>query len=96
VISAQLLLPDDPEELALTLTGKKRKITKVDFDTAMAKAHIPKKAIENLWARIVEGAKKWPELIDGSFLNKNQKKRIRKLIEEKIEYLMTDMKKEES
>ena len=48
MIAAQLLMPDDPEEMALTINGKKRSITKADFDIAMAKAHIPKKAIENL------------------------------------------------
>jgi len=83
MISAQLLIPDDPEELALTLNGKKRKITKADFDTAMANAHIPKKAIENLWGRIEEGAKKWPDLIGGSFLEKEQKTKFKSLIEER-------------
>ncbi len=43
----------NPEELALTLNGKKRKINKADFDAAMMKVHIPKKAIENLWDRII-------------------------------------------
>jgi serine/threonine-protein kinase HipA len=59
MIAAQLVLPDDPEELALTLNGKKRKITRVDFDAAMMKAHIPKKAIENLWGRIKRGIHFW-------------------------------------
>lgn len=83
MISAQLLMPDDPEELALTLNGKKSKITKADFNAAMAKAHIPKKAIENLWDRIVEGAKKWPSLIDESFLKEEQKKKFNTLIDER-------------
>lgn len=84
MISAQLLIPDDPEELALTLNGKKRKISKEDFDMAMAKAHIPQKAIENLWGRILVGAKKWPSLIDESFLMEEQKKNFNTLIEERV------------
>tara|TARA_Y100001933_G_C19013807_1_gene570225 strand:- start:3878 stop:4021 length:144 start_codon:yes stop_codon:yes gene_type:complete len=44
----------------LALNGKKRRISKEDFDMAMAKAHIPQKAIENLWGRMVARAKKWP------------------------------------
>ncbi len=94
MISAQLLIPDDAEELALTLNGKKRKLTKTDFDTAMERARIPKKAIENLWKRMMNGAKKWPDLIDNSFLNKDQKRLFRKLIEGRINILMSDMKKE--
>lgn len=84
MISAQLLIPDDPEELALTLNGKKRKISKEDFDMAMAKARIPQKAIENLWGRMVAGAKKWPSLIDKSFLKEEQKKKFNTLIEERV------------
>ncbi|WP_318311727.1 HipA domain-containing protein [Flagellimonas crocea] len=84
MISAQLLIPDDPEELALTLNGKKRKISKEDFDMAMAKARVPQKAMENLWGRMVAGVKKWPSLIDGSFLKEEQKKKFNTLIEERL------------
>ncbi len=83
MISAQVLIPDDPEELALTLNGKKRKISKADFNIAMAKARIPQKAIENLWGRILGGAKKWPSIIDESFLKEAQKKKFNTLIEER-------------
>ncbi|MGF1558788.1 MAG: HipA domain-containing protein [Flavobacteriaceae bacterium] len=84
MVSAQLLIPDDPEELALTLNGKNRKIAKEDFDMAMAKARVPQKAIENLWVRMVAGAKKWPSLIDESFLKEEQKKIFNTLIEERV------------
>ena len=88
MIAAQLLLPDDPEELALTLNGKKSKITKADFVTAMEKAHIPKKAIENLWGRIASGIEKWQPLITNSFLAAEQKDKLKALIEEKIKQIM--------
>ena len=84
MIAAQLFIPDDPEELALTLNGKKGKLTKTDFDSAMEKAQIPKKAIENLWARIMDGAKKWPSLIAGSLLKEEQKKKFNSLIDERV------------
>lgn len=83
MISAQLLIPDDPEELALTLNGKKRKISKADFNIAIAKARIPQKAIENLWVRILGGVKIWPSIIDESFLKEEQKKKFNTLIEER-------------
>ena len=87
MISAQLLLPDDPEELALTLNGKKRKLTRTDFDTAMIKAHIPKKAIENLWRRIAEGTSKWTTLIHTSFLKEGSKENLGVLIHTKMKQL---------
>lgn len=84
MISAQLLISEDSEELALTLNGKKRKISKEDFDAAMTKAHIPNKAIENLWGRILGGAKNWSSIIDESFLRKEQKKKFNILIDERL------------
>ena len=63
MIAPQLLLPEDLEDLALNINGKKRKLKCEDFNEAMYKAHIPKKAIENLWKRIENGIDKWPELI---------------------------------
>ncbi len=80
MISAQLLVPDDPEELALTLNGKKRKVTKADFDRAMTHAHIPKRANQNLWGRIEKGMDKWDEIIQRSFIGKDLKTQFLDLI----------------
>ena len=87
MIAAQLLIPDDLEELALTLNGKKRKLTKTDFDIAMERAQIPKKAIENLWNRIEKGTSEWFRLIENSFLEKKQKKEMKGLVLEKLSLL---------
>lgn len=87
MISAQLLMPYDLEELALTLNGKKRKLIKTDFDTGMEKARIPKKAIENLWRRIGEGTSQWQGLIATSFLAETQKESFEALVNSKMEQL---------
>lgn len=80
MIAAQLLLPDDLEDLALNINGKKRKLKREDFNEAMLKAHIPEKAIENLWKRIVKGMKEWSRLIDYSFLTQERKTEFKELI----------------
>jgi len=87
MISAQLLLPDDFEELALNLNGKKRKISQNDFDIAMTNAHIPEKAIKNLWNRIEQGMQQWVVLIENSFLGDGQKERFVDLIDQKASQL---------
>ena len=87
MIAAQVLLPNDRDELALNLNGKKRKITRGDFDTAMTTAHLPKKAIENLWVRIQAGIHPLPNRIADSFLEKEKKKEFQKLIKEKCSQL---------
>lgn len=83
MIAAQLLLPDDLDDLALNLNGKKRKLIREDFNEAMLKAHIPEKAIENLWKRIEKGMIEWSGLIDNSFLVQNMKNDFKKLIKNK-------------
>ncbi|WP_272856155.1 HipA domain-containing protein [Aequorivita todarodis] len=87
MIAAQLVLPDDQEDLALNLNGKKRKLKKADFNAAMLKGGIPKKAVENLWKRIEKGTKDWPILIDRSFLSRERKKNFKELINNKMTQL---------
>jgi serine/threonine-protein kinase HipA len=83
MISEQLLLPDDVDDLALNLNGKKRKLKRDDFNEAMLKAHIPEKAIENLWKRIEIGITNWPILVDHTFLSQEQKFDFKQLLNNK-------------
>ncbi|CAN5227138.1 HipA domain-containing protein [soil metagenome] len=87
MLAVQLLIPEDEEDLALTLNGKKKKLKKLDFDTAMFGAGIPKKAVENLWGRITKGMREWNDLIGKSFLSPNHKTAFIKLINLKAKNL---------
>lgn len=87
MVAVKLLIPEDPEELALNLNCKKRKLKRQDFDEAMAKAHIPEKAIENLWSRIEKGMQNWTELINNSFLNDELKETLWQLISKKAKQI---------
>lgn len=88
LLSVQLLMPEDDEELALTLNGKKKKLTRLDFNTAMLTAGIPEKAIENLWGRIIKGSEKWSKLITNSFLSSKNKEKFQELLNLKKEQIM--------
>ena len=68
LVSSALVVVGDTEELALTLNGKKKKIKKKDFIEAMARFHIDKKAIENIFNRFNASLDKWYKFIDISFL----------------------------
>ena len=87
MVAVKLLIPEDHEELALNLNGKKRKIKREDFNEAMLKAHIPEKAIENLWKRIEKGMRSWRELIHNSFLTEGNKNMLNNLIKERAQQL---------
>ncbi|MDX1774176.1 HipA domain-containing protein [Oceanihabitans sediminis] len=84
MVAVKLVIPEDLEELALNLNGKKRKLKRNDFNEAMVKAHIPEKAIENLWNRIEKGIQNWPQLINNSFLSDELKKTVLELIKTRV------------
>lgn len=73
-------MPEDTEELALTLNGKKRKIKKADFLKAMKASGLNDKVIENIAKKFRRSIVKWLNLIEASFLTDNTKKKYKRLI----------------
>lgn len=68
LLSTALAMPEDDEELALTLNGKKKHIKREDFEKTMRNSGMDGKSIENLFNRFSKAVGKWHELIDRSFL----------------------------
>lgn len=68
LLSTALAMPEDDEELALTMNGKKKRIKREDFEKAMRDSGMDEKAIANLFARFSKVIPKWHELINASFL----------------------------
>ena len=62
------LLFDDPEELALTLDGRKRKINRQNFVNAMRTTGLDDKVIDNIFAKFQKLQSRWEAFIDQSFL----------------------------
>ncbi|MBX2974074.1 MAG: HipA domain-containing protein [Flavobacteriales bacterium] len=77
------LVLDDPEELALTLNGRKSRITRADFETAMRAAGLNERAILNLFNRMKKALPKWMEFIGLGFVPEELKERYRALIAER-------------
>ena len=82
-----LVMPEDTEELALTLNGKKRKIKKTDFIVSMQASGLENKIIENLFRKFLKVHSKWMEFIDLSFLSDEMKETYKTLITEKLKIL---------
>jgi serine/threonine-protein kinase HipA len=57
LLCTKLALPEDPEEMALTLNGKKRKLKRSDFDTLAKSLKIPDKALKNTYNRLAINSK---------------------------------------
>lgn len=80
LLSTAIVMPEDTEELALTLNGKKRKIKKADFLKAMKASGLNDKVIENIAKKFRRSIVKWLNLIEASFLTDNTKKKYKRLI----------------
>lgn len=80
LLNTSLVVPDDPEELALTLHGKKRKIRRTDFISSITATGIDEKVIENLHKKWGKMLPRWFELIDISFLPEDMKRPYKQLI----------------
>ena len=87
MLSTALVMPEDTEELALTLNGKKRKIRKADFVISMQASGLEDKIIENIFNKFVKAKDKWFEFIDTSFLPEDMKDTYKKLISKNIAIL---------
>ena len=87
MISTALLMPEDTEELALTLNGKRRKNKRSDFEVAMNSCSLEKKIIDNLFSKFTKVAEKWLEFIDISFLPKEMKQQYKLIITRKLDLL---------
>ena len=80
MVATKLLMPNDKEELALTLNGKKSKLNRSDFESAMLNAGLPTKAIQNLFDRILAETEKWEQLIEQSFVTQRKREHLSQLI----------------
>jgi serine/threonine-protein kinase HipA len=80
MLSTVLVIPEDTEELALTLNGKKNKIKKDDFVKAFSQSGLDSKVIENIFAKFEKILPKWMEFIETSFLNDEMKETYKLMI----------------
>lgn len=74
--------PADKEELALTLNGKKRKITSNDFKKAMNQAHISSKVADGIFGRYTDvHVSAMLKFVNTCFLPDDLKQQVAKLIQ---------------
>lgn len=80
LLSTAIVMPEDDEELALTLNGKKKKIKREDFEKAMRDSGMDDKSITNLFNKFTKALPKWDMLISKSFLPAGHQTAYRELI----------------
>lgn len=86
LLSTRLLISskNDPEDLALSLNGKKQNIRKKDFFEFGKNLNISEKVIQNTIESMSSCFSQWEQKIQKSFINDEYKEQLRKLIKMRI------------
>ena len=87
LLPVNVIMPEDTEEFALTLCGKKMHIRRKDFLVFADECEIPKVSAEKMIAKIVSLRSKYQELCEGSLLLPHLKERFSELIDARCDVL---------
>ncbi len=87
LVNTTLVNPEDQEEMALNLNGKKKKLKKRDFVFAMKAVRMDEKQQQNIFEKMKKAFPKWIELIDKSFLSDDFKERYKSILIERLNRL---------
>lgn len=80
MLPVNIIMPSDTEELALTLNGKKRNITRNDLLTFAQTANISREAAEKIIDRVVSLSDIYTELCRNSYLPDDMRSELEELI----------------
>lgn len=84
LLSTALVLPDDKEESALTINGKKNRLTINDFDALAKSLSINEKSLRSIYTRFGQVLPDWKRCIRQSFLTDEMQQKYIDLISEKF------------
>lgn len=87
MLPVNVIMPEDQEQLALTINGKKRNIHKKEFKVLADMCGVPENAAEHMIKKLCALKEKMLQLVDQSYLSELEKGKMRTLIMERIEIL---------
>jgi len=90
LLNVRIIIPEDTEELALTLAGKKKKLKREHFEQLAKSLGLTDRQISGTFKRMVKDKPKTFEWIDKSFLSDAMKVSYKELVEENFEQLKLD------
>ena len=88
LLPVNVIMPEDKEEFALTMNGKKTHLRRSDFLTFADTAGIQRKAAEAMIRKLLGLAPEWIKLCNESFLPYDMKQNLADLIQERSERLL--------
>ena len=87
LLNVSIILPEDKEEIALTLDGKKKKLKKENFMNLGKGLDLTEKQIDSAFKRMIKNKSKAIEWIDKSFLSNDMKSAYKEILESRYTQL---------
>ncbi len=87
MVATALVNTKDDEDLALTLNGKKKRISRKDFISAFNSSNLSPKQTENIFTRIERSVQEWKDFIRISFLSEKNKVLMNEIIMDRFRRL---------
>jgi serine/threonine-protein kinase HipA len=87
LVSTRLAMPEDTEQTALTINGKKNKLKKSDFVNLAKTLQLQEKSIEKVFSNLLKKEEKLLQTVEASFLSNEQKTSYIELIKNRMELL---------
>lgn len=89
LLSTALVIPEDKEESALTINGKKSRIGLKDFNVLATSLHLNEKSLQAIYKRFNTILPQWKDFINQSFLSDEMKAKYIQLITDKFDSLFS-------
>ena len=89
LLNVAIANPEDKDELALALSGKKTNLRLTDFLNAAKTMGLEENVVQRLVAGLHKALPKWQQLIKESFLNKEEKQAYEGLVVARLNRLKT-------
>ena len=87
LLNVAIANPKDKEELALTLSGKKTKLRRIDFLNAAKTMGLKENVVLRLITSLHKALPKWQQLIQESFLSEEKKQAYEQLVVSRLDRL---------
>ena len=88
LVNTALVNPDDDEETALTLNGRKRRIQRRDFIAAMQHLQLTASQQDNIFTKMANAVPDWMDRIDAGFLSDDYKQSYKTILTERSERVL--------
>ena len=85
LVATALVNPADDEDCALTLNGKKKKLSQRDFVAAFSTLRLDPKQQDNIFGKMLKVRDKWIEFVEAGYLTNDSREQYKQLILERFD-----------